>query len=139
MIRDGFKEIEKDEILNSCNSKWVNLEIEPNKFRENYRDKNFCLDLKKSTFSEPFRSEEKKFENISDLNQWIKNFTQGKNTEGKKLYEFCPKSCSPSYRFSINVSDQKYSLVSSSTCGEARDKKDNNYKLTSYLACVDSL
>lgn len=72
---------------------------------------------------------------MEDLNDWIKELSTGDGQQGEDLYTKCDKSCSPRYQYVVHRKDDPniYEVVASVTCGEARDKDENNYSLQSFF------
>ncbi len=101
----------------------------PNKFLKNYTDKDYCLKILEQTKKKPFYFTPGSFSSIENLYDWFSKFSQGNGEEGRKLYEFCDKSCSPRYYNTITLEQNEYSLETKTVCGPARDKEDNNYTL----------
>lgn len=101
----------------------------PNKFISGYSDEAHCKDLSQRTASKPFRFEDRRFKSIEELADWFGQFSQGKGDDGAALYEKCDGSCSPQYHCEISESGGSLTLDASVSCGAARDKDDNQYKL----------
>jgi hypothetical protein len=107
--------------------------VRPAQYQTDYSDEEHCAALLKETSGAAISFPKKSFtgeSSVEDLTEWIGQFSQGKGEEGSKLYDKCDKSCSPSFRYSIDKTDSGISLLPSSVCGHARDKSDNNYDLS---------
>lgn len=111
----------------------------PNKFLSNYDQQGKCEKLLEETEKKPLIYNERQFDTMQALQSWFSDFSQGKGKDGKDLYERCSGQCSPQYKNIITKHDNKYLLDASVICGQARDKKDNNYELSySYRwTCLD--
>lgn len=158
--KDGSVSVETKQMINqsakaaitykdfSCSEKCPSLNrivifsSTPNLSLTSYSDKDFCLEMLRKTVKEPFLIE-KSFKDISAFSDWFSEFSRGNGKDGKSLYDFCPKSCSPSYRSEIFLKNENSKVIRVKTeamCGEARDKSENNYKLSSQFAlyCKES-
>lgn len=105
---------------------------EPNQVRSRYSDKFRCNTLSEQTEKNPYEYQLEEVNRLSDLNDWISNLSRGKSSDGKDLYRKCTGSCSPNYKYFISkhdLDDEYYFVNAKVTCGHARDKKDNQYRL----------
>ena len=102
----------------------------PNNFLTNYDQHEKCETLQDETEKNPFTYSEKEFDTMQALENWFSKFSQGKGGDGKNLYERCGGQCSPQYKNIIASQDNKLILTAEVVCGQARDKKDNNYKIS---------
>ncbi len=105
----------------------------PNKYRSDYSDEAKCKKLLEQTKKVPIEYKDRKFDSIDSLASWYGDFSQGSGGDGADLYAKCDGDCSPQYRTTIRAEKSGYSLDASVICGEARDKSDNKYKLSSAL------
>lgn len=102
----------------------------PNKLLKDYSDSATCEKLAAQTKTAPFRYDAKSFSSLDDLNAWFSDFSQGKGKDGNDLYEKCPGSCSPQYTNIIDLKGARFILTAQAVCGGARDKDDNQYRLS---------
>lgn len=102
----------------------------PNKFNSDSSDDAQCRALFTKTKQNPLKYSGNKFGNLEDLNSWFGDFSQGKGKQGGDLYDKCPGDCSPQYFNTIDITGKSYVLNSDVICGPARDKSDNQYKLS---------
>ena len=102
----------------------------PNKFLSNYDQSEKCGKLQGETEKNPFSYNNKEFTSLQSLEDWFSNFSQGKGADGKDLYEKCSGKCSPQYECIISRNGNNFVLDANVICGQARDKKDNNYHLS---------
>ena len=107
--------------------------VTPIEFLAPERQHDVCLRFESETTAEPLRFEEKRFDTVEDLNTWIMDFSQGKGDEGKKLYAQCSSNCSPRYTFLIAQHNAQYQVRTEVLCGLARDKSNNQYRITTAL------
>ena len=102
----------------------------PNKFLTNYSDKEYCEQkLQQTSGDKRLVYDSAKLNSAEEVSKWISGFSQGSSTEGKKLYDTCDKSCSPIYEYKVSFENNTYKIKALVTCGHARDKGDNKYKL----------
>jgi hypothetical protein len=101
----------------------------PQKFLTNYSDYAKCQALLEQTQKTPFEYD-KQFDTMSDVQDWFSNFSRGKGTDGKDLYNKCSGQCSPQYEFFIANESGKLVLDADVVCGHARDKSNNMYDIS---------
>ena len=101
----------------------------PQKFLTNYSDYNKCQALLQQTQKTPFEYD-KQFASMSEVQDWFSNFSRGKGTDGKDLYNRCDGQCSPQYKFYISDQGSKLILDADIVCGHARDKSNNKYDIS---------
>jgi hypothetical protein len=102
----------------------------PNNFLTNYDQHEKCETLQDETEENPLTYNDKEFDTMQALESWFSNFSQGKGEDGKNLYKKCSGECSPQYKNIISKNDNKYTLNATVICGQARDKKDDNYEIS---------
>lgn len=102
----------------------------PNNFLTDYNQREKCEMLQDQTEKNPFTYRDREFDTMQGLENWFSNFSQGKGGDGKNLYERCSGECSPQYKNIITNTENKLVLNAEVVCGPARDKKDNNYKIS---------
>jgi hypothetical protein len=103
----------------------------PNKFLANYSDALMCKTFEAQTRAAPFRYGGKTFASLDDLNSWFSDFSQGDGPDGEDLYRRCSGTCSPQYTNVIDVTTHStLNLVADVVCGPARDKSDDQYRLS---------
>jgi len=108
----------------------------PTDFLEDYSQFDKCEQLLQFTSESPFRFDPLTFETIDELNDWVQEFTRGKGPEGHELYRRCDGKCSPQYVWTISPNEEKLTVETAVTCGHARDRDVNRYKLASSLRWV---
>ncbi len=101
----------------------------PQKFLTNYSGYDQCQKLLEETEKTPFEYD-KQFGSMSDVQDWFSNFSRGKGTDGKDLYQKCSGQCSPQYEFFITEDGGKLALDAEIICGHARDKSNNMYDIS---------
>lgn len=102
----------------------------PRKFLKNYRGSEKCAELFEQSTLTPFRYSDLSFENVEDFLDWFEDFSQGRRTSGKDLYQRCGGACSPQYQTVLSKQNAEYSADISVICGHARDKLDNDYEVS---------
>ncbi len=107
----------------------VNFTYVPQKFLSEYKERAACEEELKKTTPNPIKFENLQFNDVAEMTSWFKDFSQGKGTEGEKLYKECPGSCSPQYCLEISEKTSELLINVEVICGHARDKDDNSYKL----------
>jgi hypothetical protein len=98
-----------------------------------YEDSQACQKLLEETTKAPIVYGQRTFENQEEAEEWYNDLTQGDGTDGEDLYGRCPGSCSPAYSSLFYRVNNKLVVTTSIICGHARDKDDNQYRLTSSL------
>ena len=98
-----------------------------------YEDSPTCQKLLEETTKQPIVYANRMFESQEDAEEWYNDLTQGDGTDGEDLYNRCPGRCSPAYSSVIYRNKSKLVVTTSVICGHARDKDDNQYKLSSSL------
>jgi hypothetical protein len=102
----------------------------PQKFLTSYSDYAKCQALLEQTEKAPFEYD-KQFGSMSEVQDWFSNFSRGKGTDGKDLYNRCSGQCSPQYEFFISDDGGgKLILDADVVCGHARDKSNNMYNIS---------
>jgi len=95
-----------------------------------HSDDQMCERLEKATTKAPLEFNDKRFASIDELTDWIMDFTQGKGTDGKSLYEQCPGKCSPQYTWWIDPDKSGLKVKARVVCGLPRDRGGNKYQLS---------
>jgi hypothetical protein len=98
-----------------------------------YEDSPSCQRLLEATRQQPIVYDNRQFDTRDDAEEWYNDLTQGDGADGEDLYNRCPGQCSPSYSSVIYRKNGKFVITTSIVCGHARDKDDNQYRLTSSL------
>ena len=113
----------------------------PNQYKSSYRDKEKCSKYLEETTINPLRYTKKLPRGIDPTNDWISEFSQGDGKEGEDLYSKCDGKCSPQYHYNIHLENDLLVTDAHVICGHARDKDDNQYKLSSYFVwqCQDKI
>lgn len=102
----------------------------PNKYLQDYEDAPKCEKYLAETLNSPITYDNKKFASLEELSSWFSDFSQGSRAEGKDLYKKCDGDCSPQYTSFMEKITGGYRLSAKVVCGKARDKNDNQYKLS---------
>lgn len=106
----------------------------PNRFLKEYSDRDRCEQHLKKTKANPLQYTARKFRSLEEFNAWYGDFSQGKGKDGADLYKNCDGSCSPQYSTLIKPQGSVLEVDAQVVCGPARDKDDNQYKLSySYI------
>lgn len=105
----------------------------PNMTLPEYEDSPSCQRLLEATRQQPIVYDNRQFDTRDDAEEWYNDLTQGDGADGEDLYNRCPGQCSPSYSSVIYRKNGKFVITTSIVCGHARDKDDNQYRLTSSL------
>jgi hypothetical protein len=105
----------------------VVYKVEPTVFLPEGEQQALCLKLEDATAAKPMTFARREFPSLAKLNDWITEFSQGRGEDGKALYEQCGGNCSPRYSFYIEQGDNKLSISADVLCGLARDKKSDQY------------
>lgn len=124
----------------SCSSSFVAVVFSstPNMTLPDYEDSPSCQKLLTATQNQPIVYSNREFDTQNDADEWYNDLTQGDGTDGEDLYERCPGQCSPSYSSVMYRKNGKFIVTTSIVCGHARDKSDNQYRLTSSLRWICS-
>ncbi len=111
---------------------------EPNKLLEEYDDKPACDQLFVQTQKEPITFFNRKFPDIDEVADYFGEFSQGKGTDGERLYEICHSTCSPRYTATIEEEANGFVMNTAVICGAARDRDDGQYRLSAHYewTCV---
>ena len=104
--------------------------VEPTVFLPESEQQAMCLTLEEETTASPLQFPDQSFDSIEKLNKWIMEFSQGRGDAGKDLYKRCGGNCSPRYRFHISKMDEELTLSTEVLCGFARDKKSDQYLIS---------
>lgn len=105
------------------------LRSTPATFLSEYGDKELCAQYLEKTKVTPLSYGDKVFPSMEALNDWVRDFSQGKGADGEDLYRRCSGACSPQYEYVIEKNHQGLSVDANAICGPARDKSDNQYRL----------
>ena len=122
LINNAIKDKQNAEII---------LTTTPNKISKEYEDRDYCeKKLQQTTANNKLVYNSAVLNSSAAVNDWLSGLSQGKSPEGVSLYKKCDRSCSPSYEYIITLNDGKFNIKASVSCGHARDKNDNKYKLS---------
>lgn len=110
----------------------------PNATLPEYEDSSSCQRLLEATRQQPIVFNNREFATQDDAEEWYNDLTQGDGADGEDLYNRCPGRCSPSYSSIIYRKGEKFIVTTSIVCGHARDKDDNQYRLSSSLRWICS-
>lgn len=98
-------------------------------------DDQMCARHEQTTKKQPIEFNDIHFESTEALTDWIMDFTQGKGSDGKSLYEQCPGECSPQYTWWIEPQTaSNLNVQARVVCGMPRDRSSDSYRLTTALA-----
>ncbi len=89
-----------------------------------------CIAFEDQTRDDPMRFDSKSFASVTELNEWIMAFSQGRGDDGKALYARCSSNCSPRYTFVIAAQDTGFKVDTEVLCGLARDKANDKYLIS---------
>ena len=92
-------------------------------------DKVSCDKRLEETTESPIVYTDKSFYDSETLMDWISDFSQGRGKEGKNLYRRCSGSCSPQYKYNIQLGETAFLVTAEVICGKARNKSDDLYEL----------
>lgn len=114
--------------------------VDPTVFLPEEKQHALCLNLEEQTKLKPMRFGNKEFDSIEKLNDWIMEFSQGRGDDGKLLYKQCGENCSPRYTFYIAKDAEKLNIRADILCGLARDKKSDQYAVSTSIRwqCSDN-
>lgn len=108
--------------------------VVPRLFLTEYDDQEKCRRYLAETTVRPITYLNGLFEDFDEFSSHFSDFSRGSGSLGRDLYRRCDGACSPQYRVVITANPgEQYSGDSMVVCGEARDKDDNNYDLTTAL------
>ncbi len=110
----------------------------PNRTLPEYEDSPSCQKLFETTQQQPIVYSNRQFDTQDDAEEWYNDLTQGDGPDGEDLYNRCPGQCSPSYSSVLYRKGGKFIVTTSIVCGHARDKDDNQYRLSSSLRWICS-
>lgn len=134
MADEGLKKLDKPNDLCSSNCQLdqhpeIVFKSIPNKFLMNYSGEDQCNSLLKKTTDNPLLFNAH-LSSLDQVDNWFADFSQGKGSDGQKLYDECPGSCSPQYSLIIGDESGNIILKADVICGPARDKHDDKYVLS---------
>ncbi|MCB1198606.1 MAG: hypothetical protein KDK51_09550 [Deltaproteobacteria bacterium] len=101
----------------------------PQKFLTDYNQSETCQALLEETQQQPLVFSPSSFPSIDALQEWIVQFSRGRQKDGKALYRQCPGKCSPQYHYQIDRQSAGFTVTSYIICGHARDKKSDMYDI----------
>lgn len=102
----------------------------PNKYLVDYSQSNKCNAMLVDTTKNPIEYNNRVFDSLKSLEDWFGDLSQGKGSDGKDLYNKCDGQCSPQYTCNISNNGNNFTLDAKVICGPARDKGDNQYKIS---------
>lgn len=108
----------------------------PNMTLPDYEESSTCQQLYESTQKAPITYSGRSFDSQEEAEEWYDDLTQGDGADGEDLYAKCPGMCSPSYSSVSYKHGGKFIVSTSIICGHARDKDDNQYRLTAALRWI---
>ena len=107
--------------------------VAPMAFLPRAEQNDICLRFEDETSENPMRFNPPAFADFDALNTWITDFSQGKGSDGKALYERCSSNCSPRYTFVIGDAADGYEVEAAVLCGLARDRSNDQYLISTAL------
>jgi hypothetical protein len=107
--------------------------VAPVHFLQEREQKAVCLRLDAQTRKRPFEFAPRRFATVTELNDWVMEFSQGRGTEGQELYRLCAANCSPRYQFEIAQDADGLSVTTQVQCGLARDRASDEYAVSTAL------
>ncbi len=111
----------------------VVYKVAPMHFLPDREQKAVCLKLDGQTRKRPFEFAPRRFGSVTELNDWIMGFSQGRGPEGEELYRRCSANCSPRYEFVIAREKEGLNLETRVQCGPARDRSSDEYAISTAL------
>lgn len=108
----------------------------PNRTLPDHEDAAMCARLFQSTQQTPIEYRNRTFDSQEDAEEWYNDLTQGDGSDGEDLYARCPGACSPAYSSVTYQINGKFTVSTSVVCGHARDKDDNQYRLTASVRWI---
>jgi hypothetical protein len=108
----------------------------PHMTMPDYDESSTCQQLYTSTQKSPITYSGRSFDSQEEAEEWYDDLTQGDGNDGEDLYARCPGKCSPSYSSVSYKRAGKFIVSTSIICGHARDKDDNQYRLSAALRWI---
>ncbi len=105
----------------------------PRKTLVDYDQYGQCEARLNETRERPLLYDDREFANVDKFVSWLKKFTRGNGRDGEDLYERCDGKCSPTYTYRIDRDGEKIVVDTEVVCGHARDRKDDQFDLSSSL------
>jgi hypothetical protein len=107
--------------------------VAPVAFLAQERQNDICRRFETETSARPLEFGKRNFANVSDMNDWFMEFSQGRGSDGRTLYEKCSSNCSPRYTFLIAEQNTGYAVKTEVLCGLARDRSNDQYRVSTAL------
>lgn len=107
--------------------------VAPVHFLPDREQKAVCLRLDAQTRKRPFEFAPRSFGSVTELNDWIMGFSQGRGEDGQELYRRCAANCSPRYEFVIAREADGLQVETKVQCGPARDRSSDEYAVSTAL------
>lgn len=111
----------------------VVYKVAPVHFLNEREQKSVCLKLDAQTRKRPFQFPTRRFATVTELNDWVMEFSQGRGEEGQELYRRCSANCSPRYQFEIAQDAKGLAVDTRVQCGAARDRASDEYAVSTAL------
>lgn len=108
----------------------------PNKTLPDHDDAVTCAKLYQTTQQNPIQYQNRTFDTQEEAEDWYNDLTQGDGSDGEDLYTRCPGACSPAYSSVTYKQNGRFTVSTSIVCGHARDKDDNQYRLTASVRWI---
>ena len=125
-----------DECIGNCPDRLrseVIYRVSPTAFLDAAEQHDVCRRFESETTVHPLEFDARSFASVAELNDWIMAFSQGRGADGKLLYERCSSNCSPRYTFLIAEQSSGYAVRAQVLCGLARDKANDQYRISTAL------
>ena len=110
--------------------------VVPNVRLKDYGQSQVCQTKLRQTTQNPLNFTPPDFKDAKQFSSWFADFSKGNGEQGERLYKLCPGQCSPAYRVIFSNPKEPIKTAVEVVCGHARDKSDNQYKMT--LELVES-
>ena len=92
-----------------------------------------CHQMVRQTQARPLHYGPHTFPNVAAFDAWLMEFSQGRGSDGRLLYQQCGGDCDPSFTFNVKPDAQSLAVDTAVVCGYARDRKFDNYRLSTTL------
>jgi hypothetical protein len=108
----------------------------PNLVLDSYDESTECQRYFEETRLNPIVYEKRAFDSEEEAKEWYHDLTRGSGEDGEDLYTRCPGMCSPAYSSVAYKQGEKFIVTATVVCGHARDKDDDQYKLTASVRWI---
>lgn len=111
----------------------VVYKVAPTQFLAADQQQELCVRLDQETTARPLKFGTRQFASVTELNDWITAFSQGRGADGKRLYAQCGANCSPRYTFLISKVKTNLTVEAQVQCGLARDRANDQYSVSTAM------